>query len=104
MILFIDLVSLLRGKPRQRRQGLYLANDYLKSVLNGLENNLARTSTGYNSMLVARSSPSSWLHMVEQRNMLCGLCDYLMCGYRYDYWLGETWSVRKFLGFPPRRG
>src|SRR5437660_11414687 len=98
MILFIDLVSLLRGKPRQRRQGLYLANDYLKSVLNGLENNLARTSTGYNSMRVARSSRSSWLHMVEQWNIFCGPCDYLLRGYRYDHWLGQTLSVRKFLG------
>src|SRR5438876_8572793 len=40
-----------------------------KSVPNGLENDLARTSTGYNSMLVARSSRSSWLHMVEQWNI-----------------------------------
>src|SRR5207245_8444965 len=88
----------LRRKPRQRRQGLYLANDCLKWVLNGLESNLARTSTGYNSMLVARSSRSSWLHMVEQWNILCGPCDHLLRGYRYDHWLGQTWSVRKFLG------
>src|SRR5713101_3905198 len=84
----------LRRKPRQRRQGLYLANNYLKSVPNGLENNLARTSTGYDSMLVARSSRSSWPHMVEQWNVLCGPCDYLGRGCRYNDKLGQTWSIR----------
>jgi len=49
----------LRRKPSQRGQSLYLENSYLKSVLNGLENNLARASTRYSSMLVAHSSPSS---------------------------------------------
>ena len=93
----------LRREPRQRGQGLYLANSYLKSVANGFENNLALTSTGYNSMLVARGSLSSWSHMVEQRNILCGSGDYLVCDYRYDHWLSQTWSVRKFLGICPRR-